>query len=153
MFKEDMTVILAADHAGFEMKEHIKSFLEEKGYTVEDVGAHRFYPTDNYPKYMKLAAEHMTKTEHAVGVIFGGSGQGEAMVVNRVQGLRALVYVAHNPEIVTVGRQHNDANVLSVGSRFITNKQAEEAVELFLTEPFSHEDRHERRVRQIDEAS
>ena len=152
MFKEDMTIILAADHAGFEMKEQVKSSLEGRGYGhIEDIGAHRFYPTDNYPKYMKVAADLVAKTQGSFGLLFGGSGQGEAMVANRVKGVRAIVYPAHNIEIVSVGRQHNDANVLSVGARFVSNEEAEEAVGVFLAEPFSHEDRHERRVRQIDD--
>ncbi|MDE0243570.1 MAG: RpiB/LacA/LacB family sugar-phosphate isomerase [Candidatus Kaiserbacteria bacterium] len=152
MFKDDMTIILSADHAGFEMKEHIKSFLEDEGYKrIEDVGATQFYPTDHYPRYMKDAADRLTKTPNAFGILFGGSGQGEAIVANRYKGVRAIVYPAHNTEIVLLGRQHNDANVLSIGARLVSNSEAEEAIRLFLTTPFSYEDRHERRVQQIDE--
>lgn len=152
MFKGEMTIILAADHAGFAMKEHIKGVLEGEGYgALEDVGAHRYYPTDNYPKYMKQVAHLMVKKKNAFAIIFGGSGQGEAIVVNRTKGVRAIVYAAHNPEIALVGRQHNNANVLSIGARFISDKEAEEAVATFLATPFSYEDRHERRIQQIDE--
>lgn len=146
------TIILATDHAGFEMKEHVKQFLEKNGHTVKDVGAQTLDPDDDYPKYMHLAAEMLLKTPDAFGIVFGGSGQGEAMVFNRKSGVRAIVYVASNPDIVKIGREHNNANVLSVGARFLSVAQVEVAVEVFLSTAFSSEERHERRIKQIDSA-
>ena len=146
------TIILATDHAGFEMKEHVKRFLEKNGHAVKDVGAHTLDPDDDYPKYMRLAAEMLLKTPDVSGVVFGGSGQGEAIVLNRMKGIRAIVYAGSNPDIAKVGREHNDANVLSVGARFLSVAQVEVAVEVFLSTAFSGEERHERRIGQIDSA-
>ena len=144
------TIILAADHAGFDMKEHIKQFLEKNGHTFKDVGAYVFDSDDDYPKYMQDAAKMLLKTPDAVGVVFGGSGQGEAMVLNRYRGIRAIVYTSSNPDIVRVGREHNDANVLSVGARLLSVAQVEVAIEVFFSTAFSGEERHRRRIEQID---
>lgn len=147
-----MRVIFATDHAGFEMKEYIKKHLERKGYIFEDVGAHSFDADDDYPPYMKEAAERMRSVEgdRAFGIVFGGSGQGEAIVMNRFRGVRAIVYTAHNLEMIRIGREHNDANVLSIGARFVSNEQAAEAADVFLSTPFPEEERHARRIAQID---
>ena len=150
IYNISMIIILAADHAGFEMKEYVKQFLEKGGHTVEDVGAHTLDPDDDYPAYMRAAASALLKTPDAVGVVFGGSGQGEAMVMNRHKGVRAIVYAASNPDIVKTGREHNDANVLSVGTRFLSTTQVGVAVEVFLATAFSEEERHQRRIEQID---
>ena len=145
-----MKIILATDHAGFEMKEYIKSLLEEKGHSVDDVGAHAHDPDDDYPVYMKEAAGKVAADENVFGVVFGGSGQGEAIVMNRMPGVRAIVYPAPDISLVKLGREHNNANVLSLGARFLSNEQAEEAVLLFLSTPFPGEERHVRRVASID---
>ena len=143
-------IILATDHAGFALKEHVKQFLEKNGHTVKDVGAHALDPDDDYPKYMQAAAKMLLSTPDSFGIVFGGSGQGEAMVMNRRQGIRAIVYTTSNPDIVKVGREHNNANVLSMGARFLSVAQAEVATEVFLSTAFSNEERHERRITQID---
>ena len=144
------TIILATDHAGFDLKEHIKQFLEKGEHTVEDVGAHSLDPNDDYPAYMQKAVKVLLKTPDAVGVVFGGSGQGEAMVMNRHRGIRAIVYAASNPDVVKIGREHNDANVLAIGARFLSTTQAEVAIEVFLSTAFSEEERHQRRIKQMD---
>ena len=146
------TIILAADHAGFALKEAIKSFLQSKKYEVIDVGAHELRDGDDYPEYMaaaalKVAQDIEGKTK---AVIFGGSGEGEAIVANRYPGVRALVWYGGNTEILKLSRQHNNANVLSIGARFVDEKTAKEAVELWLATDFSHDERHERRIEQID---
>ena len=143
-----MTIIIAADHAGFEMKERIKVYLEKEGHIVEDVGAHSFDPNDDYPFYMKEAAKRVVGSD-VVGIVFGGSGQGEAMVMNRFSGIRAMVYAAPDLELIQVGREHNDANVLSVGARFLSYAQAEAAVVLFLSTPFPGDARHVRRIANV----
>ena len=145
-----MDILLAADHAGFEMKEHIKEYLEREGYAMHDVGAHSFDPNDDYPQYMQEAAELVARMDSAFGIVFGYSGQGEAIAVNRFRGVRAMVYVAVNPDLVKLGREHNNANILSLGAGFLTNKQAEEAVKIFLSTPFPGDARHARRIMQID---
>ena len=145
-----MIIALAADHAGFVMKEYIREYLIFRGYGVDDVGAFDFDPTDDYPEYMHPLAAHLLRTPDSVGVIFGGSGQGEAIVANRYPGIRAIVCPAPDPDIVILGRRHNDANVLSIGSRFLTNEEAREAVDVFISTPFSHQNRHTRRIRGIE---
>jgi ribose 5-phosphate isomerase B len=149
-----MKIYLATDHAGFELKESIKKYLEEKGNEVYDCGALTLEPGDGYPEYMAKAAESVQKDAlHApsMAVIFGGSGQGEAIVANRFRHVRAIVYAGGNLELVKLGREHNDANVISIGARFVTDAEAKQAVDLFFATPFSHDERHVERIIQIDE--
>lgn len=148
------TIYLATDHAGFNLKEEVKGYLEEKGIEVYDCGALTFEPGDDYPQFIALAAEkvqHDSMHEPSMAIIFGGSGQGEAIVANRYRHVRAVVYAGGNLELVKLGREHNDANVLSIGARFVTKEEASQAIELFLSTPFSHEERHSERIIQIDE--
>ncbi len=147
-----MNIILAADHAGYELKESIKSYLEAKKFQVLDVGAHNLVPEDDYPVYMAAAAMKVvedTKGE-TKAIIFGGSGQGEAMVANRFPGVRAAVWDGGDIEIVKLSREHNDANVLSVGARFVKDDETKKAVEVWLSTAFSGDERHARRNFQID---
>ncbi len=149
-----MKIYLATDHAGFNLKEEVKGYLEEKGVELYDCGALTFEPGDDYPQFIALAAEkvqHDSMHEPSMAIIFGGSGQGEAIVANRYRHVRAIVYAGGNLELVKLGREHNDANVLSIGARFVTKEEASQAIELFLSTPFSHEERHSERIIQIDE--
>lgn len=151
-----MKIYLATDHAGFELKEKVKVYLEEKGNEVYDCGALTLESGDNYPEYISRAAEKVhadAMHEPAMAVIFGGSGQGEAIVANRYRHVRAIVYTGGNLELVKLGREHNDANVISVGARFVTENEAKQAIDLFLATPFSHDERHAERVIQIDEVT
>ena len=151
-----MTLYLATDHAGFELKENIKSYLEEKGLEVYDCGALTFEDGDNYPEYMARAAEKVQEDAmHApsMAVIFGGSGVGEAIVANRFRHVRAVVYAGGPLDVIKVSREHNDTNVLSIGARFVAANEARQAVDLFLSTAFSHDERHAERVIQIDEVS
>ena len=147
-------VYLATDHAGFELKESIKSYLEEKGFEVYDCGALTLEPGDGYPEYMARAAEKIQEDAMhapAMAIIFGGSGVGEAIVVNRFRHVRAVVYAGGPLDVIKVSREHNDTNILSIGARFVTENEARQAVDLFLGTPFSHEERHVDRIIQIDE--
>jgi ribose 5-phosphate isomerase B len=146
------TIILAADHAGFPLKEAVKSFLKEKGYIVEDVGAEKLVEGDDYPAYMAAAAMKVLQdqTGSMRGIIFGGSGQGEAMVANRFPGVRATVWYGGTEEIIKLSREHNDANILSIGARFVSEDEAQRAIELWLATPFSGDERHARRIEQMD---
>lgn len=149
-----MKIYVATDHAGFELKESIKKYLEETGHEVYDCGALTLEAGDNYPEYMVRAAENVQKDAmHApsMAVIFGGSGQGEAIVANRFRHVRAIVYAGGNLELIKLGREHNDANVLSIGARFVTENEARQAVNLFLATPFSHDERHAERIIQIED--
>ncbi len=145
-------IILAADHAGFNLKENIKSFLEKNGHKILDVGAHKLTEGDDYPTYMADAALKVAQDMEGgtKAVIFGGSGQGEAIVANRFPGVRATVWYGGNMDIIKLSREHNDANVLSIGARFVSEEEAKNAVEMWLGTNFSGDERHERRNKQID---
>ena len=157
----NIKIILASDHAGFALKETVKSFLQTKGYSVLDVGAHVLVPEDDYPPYMiaaamKVAADMKGETK---AILFGKSGQGEAMVANRFPGVRAAVWYGETTTarvgltkdgILKLSREHNDANVLSIGADFVTEEEAKKGIELWLTTPFSGEEKHQRRIGQMD---
>lgn len=150
------TIILASDHAGFAHKEAVKSFLQndmkDKGYTVLDVGAHELVDGDDYPTYMAAAALKVAEdiTGATKAVIFGGSGQGEAIVANRFPGVRAAVWYGGDQDILKKSREHNDANVLSIGARYMEQDAACDAVQVWLETAFSGDERHQRRIEQID---
>ncbi|PIT92656.1 MAG: ribose-5-phosphate isomerase [Candidatus Harrisonbacteria bacterium CG10_big_fil_rev_8_21_14_0_10_42_17] len=146
-----MTIFLGTDHAGFKLKEVLKEYLSKKGYDVQDLGATTFNESDDYPDFIFPVAKKVAEDpRNNRGIILGGSGQGEAMCANRVKDVRAAVYYGFNSDIVKLAREHNDANVLSLGARFLNESEAQEAVELFLRTGFSAEDRHGRRIRKLD---
>ncbi len=147
----DGPVFLAADHAGRELKEFIQDKLSSLGYKVTDLGAHGDDPIDDYPEIVRPAAEAVAKDHHARAIIFGKSGEGEAMVANRLRGVRAAVYTGGPLEIIRLAREHNNANILSIGAEFVSEDDAWQAVHLFLGLAFSGESRHERRIHEIDE--
>ena len=142
------TIVLATDHAGFELKEHVKRFLSEKGYNIKDFGALEYDGLDDYPDFILPAAKYIS--EHGlIGIIFGGSGQGEAMAANRIKGIRAAVFYNGPNEIVELSRLHNNANILSIGARFVNNQEVEKVIELWLSTDFE-EGRHEKRINKLD---
>jgi ribose 5-phosphate isomerase B len=145
-------IILATDHAGFERKEAVKARLLSQGYEVLDLGAHNFDPEDDYPDYMHQAALMVAEKPQArKAIVFGGSGEGEAMVMNRYKGVRCLGYNGPNLEIVSLSRKHNDANGLSIGARFVSEGDTLEAVDVWLDTAFEG-GRHVDRIAKIDEA-
>lgn len=136
-----MKLVLASDHGGYELKEHIKSFLKDK-YEIIDLGT---YSTEsvNYPEYGIKAGEAVANKEADLGIICCGTGLGISMAANKVKGIRAAI--CHCPEYASLARQHNNANILSLGGRFLSNEQAEEIVETFLNTKFEG-GRHQKRV-------
>lgn len=151
-----MIIYLAADHAGFALKEKIKKFLTKSGYAVKDFGAFQYDENDDYPDFVSKAAEAVGQCGPSTGsgnncraIILGGSGQGEAMVANRHKGIRAAVLYKFDKNIIKLSREHNDANVLALGARFLSARQALRAVELWLNTPFSNEERHKRRIAKL----
>ena len=144
-----MKIFVATDHAGFELKEKLKPFIESLGHEVEDLGAHELNKEDDYPDLITPAAHAVAKDSDSRGIILGGSGQGEAIAANRIFGVRAVVYYGGSEQILTLSREHNDANILSIGARFLNEKEAKEAVELWLRTPFSGEERHLRRIKKL----
>ncbi len=156
-------VYFASDHAGFDLKNALIEHVRSLGYGVEDMGASVLDSEDDYPDFItpcarRVAEENARAGEAgARGIIIGGSGQGEAMAANRIAGVRAAVFYGEPPHpqtdaagaVLDMGtsiRAHNDANVLSLGARFLSQEEAQAAVERFLTTPFSGEERHRRRL-------
>lgn len=143
-----MKIGIGSDHAGFEYKERIKQLLKELGHDVRDFGTDSSREPVDYPDYIRPVAEAVAKGDLERGIVLGGSGNGEAIVANRVRGIRCVV--CWNLESARLGREHNDANVLSLGQRMIPADLALEIVKVWLNTPFSG-GRHERRIREIDE--
>ena len=144
-----MKIYIGANHAGFEMKEVLKKYLADLKYEVEDKGAFKYQPEDDYPDFIFPVARAVAPDPESRGIIIGGSGQGEAITANRVKGARATVFYGGNFEIVELSRKHNDANILSLGARFIDDELAKKAVKLWLETPFEG-GRHTRRIAKID---
>ena len=143
-------IILGSDHAGFELKEKIKKYLVESGFEVEDMGAHKYDPIDDYPDFIIPTAKKVAKDANNCGIIFGGSGQGEAIAANKVKGVRAALYYGGEMDIVKLSRTHNKTNILSLGARFLKIDDAIKAVNLWLRTNFNNEERHKRRIKKID---
>lgn len=143
-------IFLGSDHAGFELKEHVKKYLQKSGMHVEDNGAHKIEPKDDYPDFIVPVAKKVAKNRDSRGIIFGASGQGEAIAANKIKGVRAALYYGGNMEIVKLSRIHNNANILSLGARFLTKEEAIKAIKLWLETDFSNETRHIRRIKKID---
>ena len=146
-----MKVYFATDHAGFHLKNAVLAFVrDELGYAVEDFGAYEENAEDDYPDFIKKAAQAVSSDpNNSRAIILGGSGQGEAMCANRFSHVRATVYYGGNPEIITLSRGHNDANVLSLGARFLSPDDAQEVVRKWLSTDFSGEERHLRRLAKL----
>ncbi len=144
-----MKVYIGSDHAGFKLKENLRAYISRLGYDIEDMGAYELNPNDDYPDFIKPVAIAVANDKKSRGVILGGSGEGEQMVANRFEGIRAAEYYGGDLEIVRLARQHNDANILSLGARFVSGEQAESACKIFLETPFSGEVRHVRRLKEF----
>jgi ribose 5-phosphate isomerase B len=144
-----MKIHIATDHAGLELKNIIKEHLVSEGYNVTDHGAHEYDALDDYPDYIFPCAHAVADDPKSRGIILGGSGQGEAMAANRVKGIRAAVYYNGPDEIVKLSREHNNANVLSLGARFMDEDEILTVIKSWLAEPFAG-GRHQRRIDKLD---
>ena len=120
MKTSDNKIFLASDHAGFKLKEKIKSYLQNQNYQVEDLGPKKFVKDDDYPDYIIPCAKKVASNKNSKGIILGFSGQGEAIAANRVGGIRAAVYYGEQKKIISLARQHNDANILSLSAGFLS---------------------------------
>lgn len=161
-----MKIFFASDHGGFELKNKLVQFAKELGFEAIDKGANDFDPNDDYPEIIAGAAREVSNDTESFGIILGGSGQGEAIVANRFPNVRAAVFYSlalpksavdvtgresNDPyEIVRLARLHNNANILSLSSRFLSENEAKEAVKIFLETKFSGDERHTRRINQIE---
>jgi ribose 5-phosphate isomerase B len=141
-----MKIAIGSDHAGYSYKEKIKQFLKDKGHTVDDFGTDSEEPVD-YPLFISPVAKAVSNGKYQRGIVLGGSGNGEAIVANRVQGVRCAL--CWNIETARLARNHNDANMLSLGARLISIDQALEIVDTWLHTPFD-KGRHLRRIQLID---
>lgn len=144
-----MRVYIGSDHAGFELKTALVKHLSDAGHEVTDVGPHAFDAEDDYPPFCLATAEHVVADPGSLGIVLGGSGNGEQIAANKVAGTRAAL--AWKPEIARLAREHNDANVVSLGARMHTESEAFAIVDEFLAVPFSGADRHARRIAQMAE--
>lgn len=159
-------IYLACDHAGFYLKEKVKEHLRAQGYELGDSGAYQFLEHDDYPDFIKNAAQKVSlNPKNTRAIIFGGSGQAEAMVANKYPHVRCAVFYgiamptqavntdgnqSDNPlTIVRLTREHNNANILSIGARFVTENIAFAAISLWLDTPFSNDERHIRRLTKL----
>lgn len=157
-----MNVYFAGDHAGFALKAALVEHVRGLGHDAEDLGAAVLDSEDDYPDFVTLCATRVAHEPGSFGILVGGSGQGEAMCANRIRGARAAVFYGLMPatetldiegahsedgyDLVRIARRHNDANLLAIGARFVSGKQAAEAVRIFLETPFSGSPRHARRL-------
>lgn len=155
-----MRVFIAADHAGYELKEKLKVALTADGHELQDCGAYTLDTADNYPDFILPCAEKVAAHEGSFGIVIGASGQAEAMAANRVKGVRAAVYYGEPGKtqidaggkelsLIASARDHNDANILSLGARFLSEAGALAAARTFLSTPFSGDERHARRIAQF----
>lgn len=144
-----MKIYLGTDHAGFELKEKIKSYLLQEGSEVEDCGAFEFDKNDDYPDFIAKAAIKTSQDSSSFGIVFGKSGAGECITANKIKNIRAIL--GFSLENVKLSREHNDANILSLGSAFIDEETAKGLVKIFLQTPFTNEERHIRRINKIKE--
>ena len=145
----NIRIVLATDHAGFELKESVKKYLLDLNYDVKDFGAFEYESTDDYPDFINPAAKFISENNNTMGIIFGGSGQGEAMAANRFKGIRAAVFYGGPDEIIELSRLHNNANVLSFGSRFIEPEHAIDLIAKWLSIQFEG-GRHQQRIAKLD---
>lgn len=145
-----MKIHLATDHAGLELKEKVKLYLSDLNYEVIDHGAYEYDALDDYPDFIFPCANAVSNDFESKGIILGGSGQGEAMAANRVKGVRAALFYNGPDEIIKLSRQHNNANILSLGARFMSEEEMYKIIEVWLSTDFES-GRHQRRIEKLDE--
>jgi ribose 5-phosphate isomerase B len=142
-----MKIAIGGDHAGFDLKENLKKFLQDKGYECHDMGAKSFDPQDDYPEYGHKVAESVSRGECDRGIVVCGTGMGISISANKVPGIRAVA--CYTTDMARISRAHNDANILALGGRLLARELAMDIVNAWLETPFSGEDRHSRRIEQI----
>ncbi len=143
-------LFFASDHAGFELKSILIEYVKSLGYESIDKGDFSPEPKDDYPDFISLAAREVSSDPSSKAIVIGGSGQGEAIVANRFPNVRAAVWYGGSLDIIKLSREHNDANVLSLGARFVSVEEAKVAINLWLETSFSDEARHLKRIQEID---
>ncbi|WP_314717789.1 ribose-5-phosphate isomerase [uncultured Actinomyces sp.] len=142
-----MRIHVAADHAGFDLKTAVTEHLTDLGHEVVDHGAHVYDPQDDYPAFCLEAAQAVVADPGSLGLVIGGSGNGEQIAANKVLGVRAAL--AWSVQTARLAREHNDANVMGLGARMHPRAEALAIVDAFIAEPFSADERHQRRIGQL----
>lgn len=142
-----MRVYIGSDHAGFELKSALIRHLRSSGFDVVDIGPASYRATDDYPAYCLATGRRVVADHGSLGIVIGGSGNGEQIAANKVTGIRAAL--AWNLQTAQLAREHNDANVISIGARMHDEATATSFVDVFLATPFSHDPRHQRRIDQV----
>jgi len=142
-------IYLGSDHGGFEFKEQIKQYLTEKGIHTEDMGANSLNPTDDYTDFIIPVSEKVASVPDSLGIVFGRSGNGEAIAANKINGIRAALCL--NETMAEKARDHNNANILSLGADYISLEDAKKIVQKFIDTPFSNEERHVRRLKRVEQ--
>ncbi len=144
-------IYIGSDHAGYDFKEILKEYIKtELQLEVIDKGAFSIDSKDDYPDFIIPVAEKVSRDESSLGIILGGSGQGEQISANKIDGARAIEFYGGELEIVKLGREHNNANILSLGARFISIEEAKKATKIFIETNFSKDERHIRRIEKIN---
>lgn len=142
-----MRIYIGSDHGGYQLKEELKEYLKKLGYEVEDLGAHELNLEDDYPDFVFPTAESVARNPGSMGIVIGRSGNGEVIAANKVKGIWAAL--CWDEEVAKKAREHNDANVLSLGANYISVDEAKNIIKVFLETPFSGEERHRRRIEKI----
>ncbi|MFA6000289.1 MAG: RpiB/LacA/LacB family sugar-phosphate isomerase [Candidatus Paceibacterota bacterium] len=155
-----MKIYIGADHAGYELKEKLTDYLVDLNYEVSDKGAFDFNPSDDYPDFVRPVALSVAEEEGSMGIVIGASGQGEAMCANRIKGIRCALYYGktgtqvdlsgNTLDMISSTRMHNEANMLALGARFLTEDEAKQIVKRFLETKFGGDGRHVRRIKKLD---
>ena len=138
-------IYIGSDHAGFKLKEKIIKYFKKKKISYEDLGNCVFKENDDYPDFIIPVAKKVSKDGKSKGIVIGGSGQGEAIAANKIKGIRCALYYGGSLKIIKLSREHNDSNVLSFGARFVSERKAKRALELWLNTKFSGVRKHKRR--------
>ena len=142
-----MRIHVASDHAGYELKEHLRAYFADAGHEVVDHGAFTYDPQDDYPSFCIAAAQAVVASDGDLGIVIGGSGNGEQLAANRVNGIRAALIWSE--ETARLARQHNNAQIGSIGARMHSLEEATAIAAAFIAEPFSGDARHQRRIDQM----
>jgi ribose 5-phosphate isomerase B len=149
--KKNIKILLATDHAGFELKNKLTEWLIKNKYEIEDCGAHKFDKNDDYSDFVKIVAKKISKNPKKFkGIILGGSGQGEAIFANRFKNIRAATIYNFNEKIVRLCREHNDANIISLGARFLSFEQSKKIIKIWLNTKFLKKQKYSRRIKKMD---
>lgn len=145
-----MKIYIGSDHAGYELKRYLIEYLSNLDHESYDCGPYEYDHDDDYPDFVSKVANEVSLDEDSVGVVIGKNGQGEAIVANRFPNVRCMVFYGGSKHMITLGREHDNANMISFGADFITTDEAKRALELFLHTKFSGEARHVRRIKKIE---